>query len=188
MQPTLNCQTVVNMKEKQKKINTMKKILCIIKFCVFTIIVNAQITKVEITATGLTCSMCSNAINKQLKTIAEVEKVDIDLNKNLFVISLKADNKLTPKTFKDKVEKSGFFVGSMVLFINFNNQAIEDNKQIDNYVFIDTKAQTINGVAKVRVLDKGYVTTKEYKKLSKSFVKYITYNKENEDDFHLKKM
>jgi copper chaperone CopZ len=164
----------------------MKKIILLIQICCITFLVNAQITKVEIMATGLTCSMCSNAINKQLKTITEVEKVDIDLNKNLFVITLKADNKLTPKTFKDKVEKAGFFVGSMVLSVNFANQNIEDNKQINNYVFIDTKSQTLNGMTKVKVLDKGYVTTKEYKKLAKIFVKYQTYAKGDEGIFHLK--
>ncbi len=164
----------------------MKKTSLVILFFVCGIIANAQITKVEIMATGLTCSMCSNAINKQLKTIDEVENVDIDLNKNLFIVRLKNNNTLSPKTFKDKVEKAGFFVGSMVLFINFSNQAVEDNKQIDKYIFIDTKAQTLNGVAKVRVLDKGYVTTKEHKKLAKSFARYTTYSKDNEGVFHLK--
>jgi copper chaperone CopZ len=165
----------------------MKKVIILLQCMVLAIAVNAQqITKVEIMATGLTCSMCSNAINKQLKTIVEVEKVDIDLNKNLFVVTLKTDNKLTPKTFKDKVEKAGFFIGSMVLSVNFANQNIEDNKQIDNYIFIDTKAQTLNGLAKVKVLDKGYVTAKEYKKLAKTFVKYQTYAKGDEGIFHLK--
>ena len=164
----------------------MKKTSLVILSFVFVIIANAQITKVEIMATGLTCSMCSNAINKQLKTIDEVENVDIDLNKNLFIVRLKNNNTLSPKTFKDKVEKAGFFVGSMVLFINFRNQTVEDNKQIDKYIFIDTKAQTLNGVAKVRVLDKGYVTTKEHKKLAKSFARYTTYSKGNEGVFHLK--
>ena len=164
----------------------MKKIFFAILFLMTALITSAQITKVEIIATGLTCSMCSNAINKQLKTIAEVEKVDIDLNKNIFLVTLKAENKLTPKTFKDKVEKAGFFIGSMVLSVNFANQRVEDNKQIDQYIFIDTKAQTLNGLAKVKVLDKGYVTAKEYKKLAKTFVKYQTYARDNEGVFHLK--
>jgi copper chaperone CopZ len=164
----------------------MKKVIILIQFVAISFAVNAQITKVEIMATGLTCSMCSNAINKQLKTLPEVEKVDIDLNKNLFVVTLKADNKLTPKTFKDKVEKAGFFIGSMVLSINLGNLTIEDNKKIDNYIFIDTKPQTLSGFAKVKVLDKGYVTAKEYKKLEKVYTKYQTYTKESEGIFHLK--
>jgi copper chaperone CopZ len=164
----------------------MKKIIVIIQICFCTFVTKAQITKVEIMATGLTCSMCSNAINKQLKTLPEVENVDIDLNKNLFIVSLKKDNKLTPKTFKDKVEKAGFFVGSMILFLNYNNQAIDNNKQIDNYTFIDSKTQTLNGLTKVKVLNKGYVTTKEYKKLIKSYVQFPSFGKEGGLNFHVK--
>ena len=54
----------------------------------------AQLSRVDIVATGLTCSMCSNAINKQLKTLTDVEKVDIDLNTNTFVVFLKKNNQI----------------------------------------------------------------------------------------------
>ncbi|MBK8850443.1 MAG: heavy-metal-associated domain-containing protein [Saprospiraceae bacterium] len=50
---------------------------------------DAQISKAEIVATGLTCSMCSNAINKQLKSLTDVDSVVIDLNTNTFVVHLK---------------------------------------------------------------------------------------------------
>ena len=43
----------------------------------FSLNSNAQIVKAEIRATGLTCSMCSNAINKQLKTVPEVVNVEL---------------------------------------------------------------------------------------------------------------
>lgn len=145
-----------------------------------------QIIKAEIMATGLTCSMCSNAINKQFKSMAEVESVNIDLNKNLFIVTLKKDNRLTPNDFKAKVEKAGFFVGSFVAYLNVDNMAVVDNKQVDDFVFIDTKPQTVNGIVKVKVLNKGYVTTKEYKKLQKTYVKYSSYSKDNNKAFHIK--
>src|SRR5690606_24963991 len=44
----------------------------------------AQIKQVDIQATGLTCSMCSNAINKQLLSLPEVAEVTTDLNTNTF--------------------------------------------------------------------------------------------------------
>ena len=81
----------------------------------FSIKSNAQIVKAEIRATGLTCSMCSNAINKQLKSMPEVANVETDLNTNTFTVTLKEGNSLTPKVFKEKVEKAGFFIGSLVL-------------------------------------------------------------------------
>jgi copper chaperone CopZ len=164
----------------------MKWILYFLGTLLFINTANAQIKKVDIVATGLTCSMCSNAIYKQLQSINGVEKVEIDLNKNLFMVILKNENTLTPKDFKDKVEGAGFFVGSMLLHISYLNLPIEDGKQESNYVFIDTKAQTLNGDKQFRVLDKGYVTSKEFKKNSKAYTKYSTYATTNENDYHIK--
>jgi hypothetical protein len=36
------------------------------------------------------------------------------------------------------------------------------------------------------VVDKGYVTEKEFKRLSKSYKNIVTYASNNEDDFHIK--
>ena len=164
----------------------MKPILFFLCTVLFINTTNAQLKKVDIIATGLTCSMCSNAIYKQLQSINGVENVEIDLNKNLFTVILKNENTLTPKDFKDKVEGAGFFVGSMLLHISYLNLPIEDGKQESNYIFIDTKAQTLNGNKQFRVLDKGYVTSKEFKKLSKAYMKYPSYVTNNENDFHIK--
>ena len=81
----------------------------------FSINSNAQISKVEIRATGLTCSMCSNAIYKQLESIPEVETVETDLNTNTFTVILKEENNLSPRIFKEKVEKAGFLVGTFIV-------------------------------------------------------------------------
>ena len=140
---------------------------------------NAQISKAEIRATGLTCSMCSNAINKQLKSMPDVENVDTDLNTNTFTIRLKKDNTLSPKNFKDKVEKAGFFIGSLVVFIDA--EAIKSN----NYINVNN-SKAVETEVKIQILDKGFVTAKEYKKLSKSFKNLPTYAANSEDDFHIK--
>ena len=168
----------------------MKNIIVLFFMGILTINANAQITKAELIATGLTCSMCSNAINKQFKAMPEVETVATDLNTNTFTIVLKKGNTLTPKNFKDKVEKAGFFVGSLVLTMPFNNVKASDNvayqSQDVSYIFVDTKPQTLKGEVKVRVLDKGFVTQKEFKKLEKSFSKYPSYASNNDRNFHLK--
>jgi copper chaperone CopZ len=140
---------------------------------------NAQISKAEIMATGLTCSMCSNAINKQLKSLPEVISVETDLNTNTFIVTLKEDNTLSPKVFKDKVEKAGFFIGSLVL--TTKSEIIKQG----GYVLVNNASST-NPEVQIQVLDKGYVTEKEFKKLSKSFKNIETYASNNEDDFHIK--
>ncbi len=150
----------------------------------------SQIKKAELVATGLTCSMCSNAINKAFKAMPEVEKVAIDLNKNLFTITLKKGNTLTPKNFKDKVEKAGFFIGSLIITMPFENFNATDNNSIttatSSYTFIDSKGQTLQGDKKIKVLDKGFVTQKEYKVSLKSFAKYPSYSEPKEGIFHVK--
>lgn len=152
----------------------------------------AQISKAEIVATGLTCSMCSNAINKQLKSLPDVDKVAIDLNSNTFTVILKQNNSVSPRLLKERVEKAGFFVGSMVITMDFNNQKIQDNLKIKkgdlNIIFIDSDSKTINGLSKFKVLDKGYLVAKEYKKLAKTYANYTTYAASNENDYHLKSL
>ena len=159
----------------------MKKVYIMIASIIlmFSIKSNAQIVKAEIRATGLTCSMCSNAINKQLKSMSEVANVETDLNTNTFTVTLKEGNSLTPKVFKEKVEKAGFFIGSLVL-----TTKAETIKQ-EGYILVN-KISNTNSEVQIQILDKGYVTEKEYKKLTKSLKEIVTYNTNNEDDFHVK--
>ena len=140
---------------------------------------NAQISKAEIVATGLTCSMCSNAINKQLKSMPEVLSVDSDINTSTFTIVLKKDNKLNPKIFKDKVEKAGFFIGSILVTM--------DGDMLKNSDFVvvgDKKSDNQN--VQVQILDKGYVTEKAFKNFSKKYKDIASFSVKNENDFHVK--
>ena len=161
-----------------KKINNIYVLLVSIVLLA-SIKANAQISKAEIIATGLTCSMCSNAINKQLKSLPEVVNVETDLNTNTFTVTLKEGNTLSPKVFKDKVEKAGFFIGSLVL--TTKSETIKQG----GYVVVNNASNT-NAEVQIQVLDKGYVTEKEFKKLSKSLKNVVTYTTNNEDDFHIK--
>lgn len=140
---------------------------------------HAQISKVEIRATGLTCSMCSNAIFKQLESIPEVDKIETDLNTNTFTVTLKEGNNLSPRIFKEKVEKAGFFVGTM--FVTAKPETISNI----SYVLLNNKSKVDSDI-KFQVVDKGYVTEKEYKKLSKSLKEMASYTDHNEDNFHIK--
>lgn len=162
-----------------KKINKTYSIVASIIFLMFSLNTNAQIANTEIRATGLTCSMCSNAIYKQLKSMPEVSNVETDLNTNTFTITLKEGNNLTPKAFKEKVEDAGFFIGSLIL------TAKPEGIKSSSYILMNSNAGKGAGI-KFKVLDKGYVTEKEFKKLSKSYKEVATFLANNEDDFHIK--
>ena len=161
-----------------KKINKAYIVIASI-ILMFSLKSNAQIIKAEIRATGLTCSMCSNAINKQLKSMLEVANVETDLNTNTFTVTLNEGNNLSPKSFKDKVENAGFFIGSLI--ITAKSETIANG----SYILMDSNSNK-SGDIKFQVLDKGYVTEKEFKKPSKSNKDVATYSANNEEDFHIK--
>ena len=161
------------------KIVNIKYSALIVLMVMFSAVSNAQISKAEIVATGLTCSMCSNAINKQLKSMPEVKDVEIDLNSNTFIVSLAENNSLSPSIFKEKVEKAGFFIGSLIVTVD------AETLKKNSFVVVDGK-ESKNKEVQIQVLDKGYVTDKEFKKLSKSYKNSSTYAMNNEKDFHIK--
>lgn len=168
----------------------MRKLLVSTIILFASVIVKAQISKAELTATGLTCSMCSKATYKQLTALPEVEKVETDLNKTAFILHFKNGSTVNPGDLKKAVEDAGFAVGELVVVFNFNNQKAEDNSSFtqDNitYTFMDTKPGLLAGEVKVQILDKGFVVEKEYKKLSKLIKKYPGYAKADNNSYHIK--
>jgi len=60
-------------------------------------------------ASGLTCSMCSNAINKSVKSIDFVEKVMANIQTSTFEITFKPGSTIDFDLLKKKVEDAGFF-------------------------------------------------------------------------------
>lgn len=144
----------------------------------FSFSVNAQVTKVSLQASGLTCSMCSNAINKSLKSLDFVDKIDANIKNSTFDISFKPNTIIDLDKLKKKVEDAGFFVANLTATINFDNIAIANDTHVtvgnDVFHFLNVKEQTLSGSKTIRLLDKGFVSAKEYKKNS-SFTKMDCY-------------
>jgi len=148
----------------------MKKIFFAFAF-LFFIKANAQVTKVSLQASGLTCSMCSNAINKALKTLDFVEKVQADVSSSTFAIIIKPGSTVNFDLLKKKVEDAGFFVASMVVTLNVNQVDVSNDAHVDiegtMFHFLNTDKKQLNGETSFKILDKGFVSAKEFKKNSK---------------------
>ena len=140
---------------------------------------HAQLISVEIRAIGLTCSMCSNAIIKQLETIQEIDSIRTDLNTSSYFITLKGGNILSPAVFKEKVERAGFFVGYFEATIK------KEELNQPQYIRVDARTQLVD-VVRFQVLDAGYVPIKELKKLKKELRKYETYGTAQNELYHIK--
>jgi copper chaperone CopZ len=148
----------------------MKNFIVIIA-TIFTCTASAQVTSVSLQASGLTCSMCSNAINKSLKSIDFVEKVEANIKTSTFQISFKPASKVDFDKLKKKVEDAGFFVSKLEANINFDNVVVANDSHVildgTTFHFLNSSDQTLNGTKTVRLLDKGFVSAKEYKKNGK---------------------
>lgn len=145
----------------------MKNVLLLMVIFI-SMTVKAQVTKVSMQASGLTCSMCSNAINKSLKTLDFVDKIDADMKSYTFEITFKTGHKVDFDQIKRKVEDAGFSVSSFFATIYFEGVMVKENQPIkvgeSALVFVQGKEQTLNGEVKVKLLDKGFVPSREYKR------------------------
>ena len=130
----------------------------------------AQFTKGTLQATGLTCAMCSNAINKALQKVSFVESVKSDIKNSAFNIVFKASTDVEIDALKAAVEDAGFSVGSLKLTGTFSEVKIEKDKHIkignENFHFLNVSEQVLNGETTITLLDRNFVTDKVFKKYS----------------------
>ncbi|MBY0541999.1 MAG: cation transporter [Sphingobacteriaceae bacterium] len=157
---------------------TTKIILSFLMLFVINKVSAQQITTVEMQVTGLTCSMCSQATEKSLRTLDYVSDVTPDLNKNLFIIKFKKDKDVNFDQLNKKVKDAGFSIGKLEATVNFNQTKIDDNGQAvvgtNIYRFANAKDKVLNGPVKVNVIDKGFVSNSVFKQKAAT-VKFDSY-------------
>lgn len=155
----------------------MKKLIFMIAVF-FSVAIQAQIKNVTIQASGLTCSMCSNSIFKALKTLDFVDKVEPNIQTSSFHVSFKPEKDIDFDKLKGKVEDAGFFVAKFTVAMNFDKLAVENDTHVNVgksvFHFLNIKSQVLSGEKTFRILDKGFVSAKEFKKNS-SFTKMACY-------------
>lgn len=157
---------------------TTKIILSFLILFVINKVSAQQVTSVEMQVTGLTCSMCSQATEKSLRTLSYVNDVTPDLNKNVFVVTFKKDKAVSFDQLNKKVKDAGFSVGKLEATINFNQAKIDDNGQAivgtNVYRFANAKDKVLNGPTKVSVIDKSFISNSAFKQKA-STVKFDSY-------------
>lgn len=132
-----------------------------------------QITNAELQVTGLTCSMCSQATEKSLKTLGFVESIKPDLNKNIFVIDFKKGQPVNLDLLRKKVQDAGFSIGNLSTTINFNNVKVDESGQAKAgqqvYKVLNAKGKTLNGPVKATIVDKNFISSSAFKQKSNQF-------------------
>jgi copper chaperone CopZ len=149
----------------------MKNIFFTIALLLMISTAKAQITKIDLQASGLTCSMCNKSIYKSLLTITNIDKVESDLNNNTFTIYFKEAKLVNIDELKNKVEVAGYKVANLWLYTQVEKLGVKNDThtEMDNqtFHFMDVQEQELSGLVKLRVVDKGFLTTKQYKAFEK---------------------
>lgn len=148
----------------------MKTLLLAIAIVFLSAPSRAQFTKADLQATGLTCAMCSNAINKALLSVPFVAKVTPDIRNSAFLIEFKSGHEVEIDAIKKAVEDAGFSVGGLKVTGHFNDVKIANDKHVEVgknvFHFLNVSDQSLNGERTIIVVDRDFVTAKQFKKYS----------------------
>ncbi|MBO9730821.1 MAG: heavy-metal-associated domain-containing protein [Chitinophaga sp.] len=131
---------------------------------------NAQFKKAAVHATGLTCAMCSKATYESLQSLPFVDKIDTDLDNTTFILTFKTGVPVNIDAIKAKVEDAGFSVGKLVMTANFDALSVQNDTHVSfagsTLHFMDVKNQVLSGDKDITVIDKDFVSAKQFKKFS----------------------
>ncbi len=147
----------------------MKTLKIFIILIISSISARAQFSSAELQVSGLTCSMCSKATEKSLRTLTFISEVKADLNRNVFLITFKKDFPVNLQEISTKVQNAGFFVNSLKATFNFDKVKVSNNTFVysgDTYRLVNGGDKPLNGDIQVTVVDKGFAPAAVYKKYS----------------------
>ena len=148
----------------------MKKTVIVLLLMLAAFVPRAQFTNASLQASGLTCSMCNNAIYKALKALPFVGSVESDIKHSSFGIIFKENAPVDIDAMKNAVENAGFSVASFTLTGSFDHVSIGNDKHVvidgRHFHFLKVNDQVLNGPQTITVVDKDFLTARDFKKFS----------------------
>jgi copper chaperone CopZ len=129
---------------------------------------HAQISRVSLQASGLTCSMCSKAVKTALEGVSFVEKVQVDIKSQQYNLSFKEAVTVDLDALNKAVQDAGFSIAVLKVTASVPEKKLQKDEHITigNQVFHFLNGADKNLPASVTfsVVDKGFVSAKEAKK------------------------
>ncbi|TCJ17577.1 copper chaperone [Flaviaesturariibacter flavus] len=133
--------------------------------------VSAQVTRVSLQASGLTCSMCSKAVKNALEKVSFVDKVQVDIKNQQYNLTFKEGSTPDFDALAGAVEGAGFSVAALKVTADLPAAATlakDEHLQIggQTFHFLNAANQSVSGSVTFSLVDKNFVAAKEYKKWS----------------------
>jgi len=137
--------------------------------CIWAIGASAQVQKVNLQASGLTCAMCSKAIYKAVSAISFVDTVLVNIEASTYDIRFNKDAAPQFDQIAKAVMDAGFSVANLTVVVNFNKQNVDKNGLLTldgiQYKIMGTPPTTLQGSKKLQLIGKQYMLPKEFKKI-----------------------
>jgi copper chaperone CopZ len=150
----------------------MKKILILCAAIVIVAGASAQFTKATLQATGLTCAMCSNAINKALQAKPFIQSVKPDIKNSSFDIVFKENADVDIDEIRKAVEDAGFGIGSLKMTGNFKEIKIGSDSHVQigqhEFHFLNANDRVLTGEQTITIVDKDFLSARQFRKISES--------------------
>src|SRR6476469_3741045 len=140
----------------------MKKIIVSVVVAFVSLSASAQFKSADLTASGLTCSMCSKAIYDALKKVEFVKEVKANIKNSSYAIEFKDNAKVDPDALSKAVTDAGFSVAKLQVLAAFNATNIKNDSHITmnglTLHFLNVNPQVLNGEKELILLDKKFIT------------------------------
>src|SRR5688500_2774998 len=107
----------------------MKKLFIFISILLAGFSASAQFKSATLQAAGLTCAMCTKAINKSLDRLSFISKVEPDIKNSAFIITFKEGADVDFDALKKAVEDAGFSVAKLKATGTFKKLAMQNSAQ-----------------------------------------------------------
>ena len=133
---------------------------------------SAQFSKANLQASGLTCALCTKAINNSLEQLSFIQSVKPDIKTSSFLIEFKEGADIDIDALRKGVEDAGFSVAKLQLTGTFDQLPVAQDEHATingkTFHFLAVKKQTLTGEQVLTIVDKNFIPAKEFKKYSKS--------------------
>ena len=137
-------------------------------FCLLSLQTMSQIRSAKLQASGLTCAMCARAVYKNLESLPFIKTIGTDLNGSSFLLEFN-EGKVDLGQIRKKVEDAGFSVAALEIQAHMNVSEIAPDAHVeiggDTYHFLTNTRQSVSSDQKLSIVDKGFVSAKEVKKM-----------------------
>jgi copper chaperone CopZ len=132
----------------------------------------AQFTSASLEASGVTCSLCSRAIQRALEKVTFVEQVTVDVKTQVYNVIFKQNSAPHFDDMQKAVEDAGFSVASLRVTGKFSDLRLTKNQDIQigdqTFHFLNGNGQILNGEKTFTLVDKNFLTPRAFKKYSAS--------------------